>query len=71
MAETKGGLKVGDLVLAQEESLPWGEWPVGVITAVDTGLDGLVRAATFRTISRENVERAVQKLILLDPSHST
>ena len=58
-------LKVGDLVLLQDESLPRGMWHLGLIKEVKFGRDDLVRSANIKTRSTELV-RSVTKLIPLE-----
>ena len=55
----------GDLVLVLERQLARNEWPVGRVTDVRTGADGLVRSARIRVKDSELV-RPITKLCVLE-----
>lgn len=55
---------VGQLVLISSDQTPPTAWPIGRVTEVHPGDDGLVRNATVRTSSTTLV-RPIQKLIVL------
>jgi hypothetical protein len=44
----KNNLRENELVLVSEDNVPRGEWPLGIVTEVLPGQDGLVRAAKVR-----------------------
>ena len=44
---TKGNLKIGDIVIIQEEA-PRNEWPLGKIIEVTSAQQGLVRAVKIK-----------------------
>lgn len=55
------GLSVGTLVLLKEDNTPPLTWPMGRITFLHPGRDGLTRVASVKTVSGE-VKRSVVKL---------
>lgn len=57
-------VKVGDLVVIQEDNLPAGRWPVGRITEVHPGNDDLVRVVTLKT-KNGYIKRPIVKLSVL------
>ncbi|XP_013381171.1 uncharacterized protein LOC106152206 [Lingula anatina] len=61
----KENLKVGDLVLIVDASMPRGLWPLAIVESVKVGRDGLVRSASVRTNSSTFV-RPISKLVLLE-----
>ena len=64
-------LKVGDVVLLADDSVPRSEWPLGRIVHVRTSDDGLVRSASLVSKGK-TVTRPVSKLVLLiDDSSSS
>lgn len=58
---TKCNLKVGDMVLIQDNDLPPFKWRLGRVCAVHPGSDGQVRVASIATVSGV-IKRAVAKL---------
>ncbi|XP_031781370.1 uncharacterized protein LOC116416580 [Nasonia vitripennis] len=62
-------LVVGDLVLLKDELCPPSKWPLGRITAVHRGKDGLVRVVTIRTANSE-FQRPVVEIIFLPSDKS-
>lgn len=60
----KRNFNLGDVVLIVSD-LPRAQWPLGRITAVHPGTDGLVRKVTLKTGSGE-VIRDVRKVCLLE-----
>lgn len=64
MLQTRN-LARGDLVLICDENTPRGLWPLGLVTEINIGRDGLVRSATVRTKSTHLV-RPATKLVLLE-----
>ena len=66
-------LEEGDIVLVQDSNALRGEWKMARVTEAVAGLDGKVRRVklfyrTKGTGSGQEIERAVQNLILLVPS---
>lgn len=62
--ESRKNLEIGDMVLMKEETTPPLHWPLGRITNVYTGKDGLVRVADVK--SNEKIyKRPVGKLAVL------
>lgn len=57
-------ITVGTLVLIKDDNSPPTVWPMGRITSVNSGPDGLVRSASVRTATT-TLERPVQKLCIL------
>ncbi|CAB3992107.1 Hypothetical predicted protein [Paramuricea clavata] len=55
---------VGDLVLLVDENLQRGHWPLGRVTKVFPGKDGLVRIAEVKT--KNVLKRPIQKLCFLE-----
>ena len=73
---TKRNLKVGDIVMDADDTLPRSKWRLGTVSEVIQGKDGLVRRAKIlfgekelnhkgERTSRPALERPVQKLVLL------
>ncbi len=58
-------LMVGDVVLLKDDSSPRMEWPLGLVTEAQTAEDGLVRRVKLTTRATRELERPVQKLVLL------
>ena len=63
--QPKRNIAKGDLVLVCTECTPRGLWPMGLVTDVQEGLDGLVRSAKVKTRCTELI-RPVTKLVLLE-----
>ena len=63
-AEKSRNLRVGDVVLLKEEGVVRGQWPLGRVTDVHPGEDGLVRSVTLKT-EKSVFKRPVQKTVLL------
>ena len=61
----KENLQLNDLVLVMEEDSPRGQWPLGLVTAIEHSSDGCVRAATVRCNDKEK-RRPIHKLVLLE-----
>ena len=61
----KPNIQVGDVVLLSDETMPLSKWPLGKVTKVYHGPDGLVRVVDLKTGS-SNLKRPVHKLILLN-----
>jgi hypothetical protein len=59
-------LRIGDIVLVIDEKTPRGLWPLGLVTEVFTGADGVVRSASVRHNGTE-LHRPAVKLCLLEP----
>ncbi|XP_055605061.1 uncharacterized protein LOC129753286 [Uranotaenia lowii] len=58
-------IQPNQMVIIQDDLLPPAQWPLGIITAVHPGKDGVVRVVTLRTAKRDVVSRCVNKLALL------
>ena len=58
-------LKPGDVVLVVDETVPRGQWPMGVIQAVNKSKDGLVRSATVKT-NKGLKDRAISSIVVLE-----
>ena len=58
-------LNANDIVLVADENIPRGQWPLGRVTEVIKGRDGLVRKCVVRT-RNTNVLRPITKLCLLE-----
>jgi len=63
--EKQENFKVGDLILLVDEHTPRSLWPLGLITDVKVGRDGLVRTVTIKTQSTTLV-RPVTKVVKLE-----
>ena len=61
-ADAKENLKVGDIVLLVDDSVPRGQWPIGRIEAVKVSKDGLVRSVTLQ-VRGVTVQRPITKLV--------
>ncbi|KRX86447.1 hypothetical protein T4E_10538 [Trichinella pseudospiralis] len=61
------GPEVNDLVLILEDNIPRAQCPIGVITALHLGSDGIARSARIRT-STNVITRPVAKLVQLEPT---
>ena len=64
-------LKIGDVVLVQDSNLVRGKWRMAVVSKSESSEDGRVRGVKLQYKSENNtpieIERAVQRLILLVP----
>lgn len=58
-------MKVGDLCLLRQETLPPTKWPLVRVQAVHPGPDGTVRVVTIRNSSGTLFQRPVVRLHLL------
>ena len=58
-------LKVNDVVIVADETMPRNVWPIGRVLAVFPGSDGLVRSVRVKTAT-STVTRPVSKLCLLE-----
>lgn len=63
----KENLQEGDIVLVVKESHSRGKWPLGKVTAVNKGRDGLVRSATIKYNNKSKI-KSINQLILLEKS---
>jgi hypothetical protein len=57
-------LQVGDIVVIVDNTLPRNTWPLGRVTAVYPGPDGVVRAADVQT-KAGFLRRPTKKLVIL------
>ncbi|KRY45707.1 hypothetical protein T03_3529, partial [Trichinella britovi] len=64
---TTEGPKLNDLILILEDNVPRARCPLGVVTELFPGNDGVSRAARLRTSTAE-VTRLVAKLVVLEPA---
>ena len=62
-------LKVGDIVLASEDNVSHGKWPLGRVTEAHPGRDGLVRTPTAN--GKSVLTRPVQRLHRLEIASAT
>ncbi|KAK6196226.1 hypothetical protein SNE40_001491 [Patella caerulea] len=62
---TTRDLRIGDLVLLLDESLPRSLWPMALVKEVKVGRDGRVRSSRVKTRSSEFI-RPINKLVLLE-----
>ena len=61
-------LKINSVVLIRDQNLQKMAWPLGVVTKLHRGLDGLVRAVEIKT-TKGTVTRSIQHLTLLEIDH--
>lgn len=52
-------------MVIKEENLSPAQWPLGRITKLHPGKDGIVRVVSLKTATAENVVRPVAKVALL------
>ena len=69
-SKRKGKLSVGSVVLIQEEDSPRLQWPLGVVTRLNSGKDSIARAIEVRT-AKGIVLRPIQKVHNLEVSEET
>ena len=60
----QANLRVGDMVLIVDGSVPRGQWPLGRVVAVKDGADGLVRSVEVKTRGVV-LQRPVTKVVKL------
>ena len=60
-------LKVGDVVLIQNDQRNRGKWNIGVVVKLIKGRDGEIRAARLKT-GKSYIERAIQQLCPMELS---
>ena len=65
----RANLQVDDLVLVIKDDTPRGNWPVGRVTEVYHGSDGIVRSASVK-IGSSVLKRPVAKLCVLEVEKS-
>lgn len=58
-------LKVDNIVIIKEESMPPTRWKLGRVTKVHPGSDGIIRVATVRTANGAEMKRPTSKLCVL------
>ena len=61
----KEALKAGDIVLVSDDSAPRGCWPLGKVTEVNQGRDGLVRSVEVK-VGDKVLSRPITKLVFLE-----
>ena len=64
-SNSKGNIKEGSVVLVREDGIPRLQWPIGVITKLYPGKDGVVRAVDLKT-ARGTLTRPIQRLHSLE-----
>lgn len=62
--ESKRNMRVGDVVLINDDCLPRNEWKMGRVTEVAEDAKGFVRSCTVRT-QTSTLKRPIHKLVLL------
>ena len=62
-------LKIGELVLIADDNVPRHQWPLGLVSNVFPGPDGLVRSVEVRTKGSTH-RRPITKICLLEESGS-
>uniref|UniRef100_A0ABD2W1E1 DUF5641 domain-containing protein n=1 Tax=Trichogramma kaykai TaxID=54128 RepID=A0ABD2W1E1_9HYME len=62
--ELQPNYKVGDVVIIKDEFSSPARWPLGLVTAVHSGKDGMVRVVTLR-IGGSTLMRRIVKLVKL------
>jgi hypothetical protein len=63
--QTQENLHVGDVVMVQDDTVPRGQWPLGLITATFPDDKGLVRIVDVR-VRNKVVRRPIHKLCLFE-----
>ena len=59
-------MEIGDAVLVEDSKTTRNNWPLGSVTAVFPGEDGLVRTVQVKTsASRDPLMQSVAKIVLL------
>ncbi|XP_055584679.1 uncharacterized protein LOC129737541 [Uranotaenia lowii] len=58
-------VEVGKIVVIKEDNLPPALWPLGRITKLHPGRDGVVRVVGLKTAKRDDVVRAVNRIAIL------
>ena len=61
----KQNISVNDVMLIVDVSLPRGQWPLGIVTGVNKGRDGLVRSIKLRSRNK-TVVRPLSKVVFLE-----
>ena len=61
---SRANVRTGDIVLVVDDSVPRGQWPLGLVEDVKVGADGLVRSVDVR-IRGLLLQRPVTKLVKL------
>ena len=59
--QAKGAVQEGSLVLVREDNIPRMKWPLGLVTQVYPGKDGIVRTVQLRT-AKGLIVRSIQRL---------
>ena len=67
--KTQKNLADGDLVLIAEDNVPRNQWPIGRVTHVFPGPDGLVRSMEVKA-KGSTYKRPITKICLLEGSSS-
>ena len=66
--DVKPNIRIGDMVLLIDDNAPRGAWPLGRVSEVNSGRDGLVRSVRLVTKSGQLV-RPITKVVLLENTH--
>jgi hypothetical protein len=66
----RGNIQVGSVVLIREENTPRLNWPLGVVTELFPGKDGLVRSVCLKT-TKGTLTRPIQLLHDLEINNNT
>ena len=66
--QRKGDIKEGSVVLVREDNIPRMKWPVGLVTKVYPGRDGVVRSVQLKT-GKGHLVRSIQRLHDLEIYH--
>ena len=64
--KTTRSFRIGDVVLIRDEINPPAKWPLGIISELHPGSDGVVRVVRLKT-EKSFYTRPVVKLVLLMP----
>uniref|UniRef100_A0A182PWZ9 DUF5641 domain-containing protein n=1 Tax=Anopheles epiroticus TaxID=199890 RepID=A0A182PWZ9_9DIPT len=58
-------LQIGQLAIIKEDNVPPTMWPMGRITRLHPGKDGVVRVVTLRTTAGKEIVRATARVAIL------
>ena len=64
LTRRQANIAIGDVVLVADDSVPRGQWPVGLVEGVKVGADNLVRSVEVKTRGLR-LSRPVTKLVKL------
>lgn len=63
--EVKDNMKIGDVVIVEDHRVPQHKYPIGIVTDVHPGDDGLTRVVTVKMESGRLFKRSISKLCSL------